>query len=81
MRLEGLQGDVLHVNEPSFFLCNATGVELHEGVELLEDPTERDFVLGLLLACAENGLSTSSKDLAGSRYLYEVMRSSRHDFI
>jgi hypothetical protein len=30
MRLEGLQGDVLHVNEPSFLLCNATKVELHE---------------------------------------------------
>ena len=64
MRLEGLQGDVLHVNEPSFLLCNATGVELHE-----LRTYERDFVLGLLLACAENGLSTSSKDLAGSRYL------------
>ena len=29
-RLGGVRGDVIHVNEPSFLLCNATGVELHE---------------------------------------------------
>ena len=29
-RLGGVRGDVVHVNEPSFLLCNATGVELHE---------------------------------------------------